>query len=47
MVDVRKKLESLPPWARKVVGYMFKAYIAWSIIADITIIGGIVYLIFF
>jgi len=27
--------------------FMFKAYIVWSICADITLIGGMIYLIFF
>jgi len=46
-MDYRAKIDSLPPRLKKVVKLMFKAYIAWSIVADITIIGGIVYLIFF
>lgn len=32
-----KKVKPLVPW-------MFKAYILWSIIADITLISGIIYL---
>ena len=33
--------------AKKAVKWMFKAYVVWSICADIFLLGGIVYLIFF
>jgi len=32
---------------KKILSYMFKAYIGWSICADLIIISGIIYLIFF
>ena len=32
------------PLVQKVSKWMFKAYIAWSICADIIVIGGILYL---
>ncbi|SVC73975.1 uncharacterized protein METZ01_LOCUS326829 [marine metagenome] len=47
MKYLRNKVDSLPIPARKALGYMFKAYIGWSICADLIIIGGIFYLIFF
>jgi len=31
---------------KKILSYMFKAYIGWSICADLIIISGIIYLIF-
>ena len=41
--------EELPPETiyTRILKYMFKAYIAWSVIADIIILSGIIYLIFF
>ena len=30
---------------KKILSYMFKAYIGWSICADLIIISGIIYLI--
>ena len=45
MKFLRNQIDSLPDPARRVVSYMFKAYIAWSICADIIIVAGIVYLI--
>ena len=33
--------------AKETVKWMFKAYVVWSICADIFLIGGIAYLIFF
>ena len=33
------------PSIQALLKYMFKAYIAWSVIADIIILGGILYLI--
>ena len=33
--------------AKEAVKWMFKAYIVWSICADMFLIGGIAYLIFF
>ncbi len=30
------------PLVEKVSSYLFKAYIAWSIIADIILIGGLI-----
>ena len=33
--------------AKEAVKWMFKAYVVWSICADIFLIGGIAYLIFF
>ena len=47
MKYLRNKVNALPDPARMVLAYMFKAYIGWSICADLLIIGGIVYLIFF
>ena len=35
------------PLVQTVAKWMFKAYIGWSICADLIIVGGIVYLIFF
>jgi len=32
---------------KKILSYMFKAYIGWSVCADLIIISGIIYLIFF
>jgi len=31
---------------KKILSYMFKAYVGWSICADLIIISGIIYLIF-
>ena len=47
MKYLRNKLNALPDPAKTVLAYMFKVYIGWSICADLLIIGGIVYLIFF
>jgi len=33
--------------AKEAAKWMFKAYVVWSICADIFLIGGIAYLIFF
>ena len=33
--------------AKEAVKWMFKAYVVWSICADIFLLGGIAYLIFF
>ena len=33
--------------AKEAVKWMFKAYVVWSICADITLLAGIIYLIFF
>jgi len=44
---LRNKIKTLPRPARKFIEYMFKIYVAWSICADMIIIGGIIYLIFF
>jgi hypothetical protein len=35
------------PIVREVSKWMFKAYIFWSICADITLLAGLIYLIFF
>ncbi len=35
------------PLVQTISKWMFRAYIAWSICADIIVIGGIIYLIFF
>ena len=35
------------PLVQKIAKWMFKGYIAWSICADVIVISGIVYLIFF
>ena len=35
------------PLVQEIAKWMFKAYIGWSICADLIIVGGIVYLIFF
>ncbi len=34
------------PLVRKVSKWMLRAYILWSICADITLLGGIIYLVF-
>ena len=35
------------PLVRELSKWMFKAYIVWSICADITLLAGLVYLVFF
>ena len=35
------------PLVQTISKWMFRAYIVWSICADIIVIGGIIYLIFF
>jgi len=35
------------PLVREISKWMFRAYIAWSVCADIVLISGIVWLIFF
>jgi hypothetical protein len=35
------------PLVREVSKWMFKAYILWSICADIALLAGIIYLVFF
>jgi hypothetical protein len=47
MKYLRNKVNKLPDPAKKALAYMFKIYIGWSICADLLIISGIVYLIFF
>jgi hypothetical protein len=47
MKYLRNKVDTLPSPAKKILSYMFKAYIGWSICADILILTGVIYLIFF
>ena len=47
MKYLRNKVNELPDTAKKALAYMFRVYIGWSICADVLIIGGIIYLIFF
>jgi len=35
------------PLVKKISVVMFKAYILWSICADITLLSGLIYLVFF
>ena len=35
------------PLVQKIAKWMFKGYIAWSICADVIVVSGIIYLIFF
>jgi hypothetical protein len=35
------------PLVRELSKWMFKAYIVWSICADIALLGGLIYLVFF
>jgi hypothetical protein len=47
MKFLRVQIQRWPQPIQKVLEYMFKAYIAWSICADFIIISGLVYIIFF
>ena len=45
ILEWRVKMKN--PLVQTVSKWMLRAYIAWSVCADVILIGGIVYLIFF